>query len=63
MFPQLEEKFCNVGGEGFGAIPVKNGNGGTSVNDRIPKMNFGRREVKNWGDAEGDKIKGLEVGK
>ena len=59
----MEEEFCNVGGEGFWTIPIKNGNGGTSVNDRIPKMNFRRGEVKNGGDAEADETKGLEVGK
>ena len=61
MFSQLKEKICNVGGEGFWAIPVKDGNGGTSVNNRVPKVNFGRREIKNGGDAEGKEAKGLEV--
>ena len=61
MFSQLEEEVCNVGGKGFWAIPVKNGNGGTSVDNRVSKVNFGRGEVKNGGDAEGNKTKGLEV--
>ena len=59
----MKEEFCNVGGESFWAIPIKDCNGGASVNDRIPKMNFGRREVKDRGDAEGDETKGLEMGK
>ena len=63
MFPQLKEEICNVGGKGFWTIPVKDCNGGASVNDRVPKMNFGRREVKDRRDAKGDEAKGLEVGK
>ena len=54
MFSQLKEEICDVGGEGFWAIPVKDGDGWTSVDDRIPKMNFRRREVKNGRDAKGD---------
>ena len=61
MFSQLKEEVCNVGGDGFWAIPIKDGKGGASVNDRIPKVNFGRREVKNGGDTEGNETKGLEV--
>ena len=59
----MKEEVCNVGGKGFWTIPIKDSNGGTGVNNRIPKMNFGRREVKDRGDAEGDETKGLEVGK
>ena len=54
MFSQLEEEVCYVGGEGFWTVPIKNGNGGTGVNNRIPKMNFGRREVENRGNTEGN---------
>ena len=54
MFSQLEEKLCDVGREGFWAVPVKDSNGGASMNDRVPEMNFGRREVENGGDAEGN---------
>ena len=31
------------------------------MNDRIPKMNLGGREVENGGDAEGDEAKGLKM--
>ena len=61
MLSQLEEEIRNVGGEGFWAIPVENGNSGASVNNRVPKVNFRRREVEYGGDTEGDKIKGLKV--
>ena len=61
MFSQLEEEIGYVRREGFWAIPIKNSDGGASVNYRIPKVNFGRREVENRGDAEGDETKGLEV--
>ena len=61
MLSQLEEEIGYVRGERFWTIPIKNGNSGTGVNDRIPKMDFGRREVKNGRDAEGDEAKGLEV--
>ena len=61
MFSQLKEEVCNVGGEGFWVIPVKDGNGWTSVNDRVPKMNFRRGEVENGGDAEGYQTKGLKM--
>ena len=61
MFSQLKEEICNVGGEGFWTIPVKDYNGRTSVNDRIPKVNFGRREVEYGGDAEGNETEGLKV--
>ena len=63
MFSQLEEKVGDVGREGFGAVPVEYSDGGTGVNNRIPKMHFGGREVKDRGDAEGDEAKGLEVSK
>ena len=63
MFPQLKEEICNIGGEDFRAIPIKNSNDGASMNYRIPKMNFGRREVENWGNTECDETKGLEMGK
>ena len=46
MFSQLEEKVGNIGGKGFWAVPLKNGNSGTSVDDRIPKVNFRRGEVE-----------------
>ena len=61
MFSQLEEKVCDIGGEGFWTIPVKDGNGWASVNDRVPKMNFRGSEIKYGGDAKGDEAKGLEV--
>ena len=61
MFSQLEEEVCNVGGEGFWAIPVKDGDRWTGVNNRVPEMNFRRREIEYRGDAKGDETKGLEV--
>ena len=61
MFPQLKEEVCDVGGKGFWAIPEKNGDRGTSVNNRIPEVDFGRREIKYGGDAEGNETEGLEV--
>ena len=61
MFSQLEEEICYVGGEGFWAVPIKNSDGGASVNDRVPKMNLGRGEVKDRGDAKGNEAKGLEM--
>ena len=61
MFSQLEEEIRNVGRKGFWAVPVENGIGGTSVNYRVPKMNFGRREIKNWGNTEGYQAEGLEM--
>ena len=57
----MEEEICNVGREGFGTIPIEDSNGGTSMSDGIPKVNFGRREIKNRGDAECKETKGLEV--
>ena len=59
----MKEEICNVGGKGFWTIPIKDCNGGASVNDRIPKMHFGRGEVKDGRDAEGNEAKGLEVRK
>ena len=32
------------------------------MNDRVPKMDFGRREVEDWGDAKGNEAKGLKMG-
>ena len=61
MFSQLKEEVGNIGGEGFRTIPVKNCNGRTSVDNGIPKVNFGRGEVENGGNAEGNEAKGLEV--
>ena len=61
MFSQLEEEIGYVRREGFWAIPIKNSDDGTSVDYGVPKVNFGRREVENGGDAEGDETKGLEV--
>ena len=58
----MKEEICNVGRKDFWTIPIKDCNGGTGVNDRIPKMNFGRREIKNGRDTKGDEAKGLEVG-
>ena len=54
MFSQLEEEVGYVRWKDFWAIPIKNGDSGTGVNNGVPKMNFGRREVEDWGDAEGD---------
>ena len=61
MFTQLKKEVGYVGGEGFWAIPVEDSDGGTSVNNRIPEMDFGGREIKYWGDAKGDKAKGLKM--
>ena len=63
MLSQLGDEICYVGREGFQTIPVEDSNGGAGVNNRIPKMNFGRREIKDGGDAEGNEAKGLKVGK
>ena len=54
MLSQLKEEICNVGGKSVGAIPIKDCNGGASVNDRVPKMNFRRGEVENGGDTKGN---------
>ena len=59
----MKQKVGNVGGKVFWAIPIKDCNGGTSVDDRIPKMYFWGRKVKNGRDAEGDEAKGLEMRK
>ena len=40
MFSQLEEKICYVGRERFWTILIKYSDGGASVNNRIPKVNF-----------------------
>ena len=61
MFPQLKEKFCYVGGKGFWTIPIEDGDGGTSVGDRIPKVNLGGREVEDRRDAKGNETEGLEM--
>ena len=61
MFSQLKKKVCNVGGEGFWAVPVKDGNRWASMDNGIPKVNLRRGEVENGGDAEGNEAKGLEV--
>ena len=61
MFSQLEEEVCNVGGEGFWAIPVKNGDRQTSVNNGIPKVDFRRWEIEGGGNTEGDETKGLKM--
>ena len=63
MFSQLEEEVCYVGRKGFWTIPIKDGNGGASVNDRVTKVNFGGRKVKDRGDTESDETEGLEVRK
>ena len=52
MFSQLEKEICYVGREDFWTIPIKNGDSRASMNNRIPKVDFGGREVKDWGDAE-----------
>ena len=62
MFPQLEKEVGYVRREGLWAVPIKNSDGGTGVNNRVPKVDFGRREVENRGDAKGDKAKGLKMG-
>ena len=54
VLSQLEEEVCYVGGKRFWAIPIKNSDGGTGVDNRIPKVNFGRGEVENRRDAEGN---------
>ena len=54
MFSQLKEEVGYVRREDFGTIPVKNSDSGTSMDDGIPKLDFGRGEVKNWGNTEGD---------
>ena len=54
MFSQLKEEICYVGGKGFWAIPIKYGDSGAGVNDRIPKMNFGGWEVEYGGNTDGD---------
>ena len=61
MFSQLKKKIGNIGWEGFWAVPVKDGNRWASVDNGIPKVNFGRGEVENRGDAEGNEAKGLEM--
>ena len=61
MLSQLEEEICYVRRESFWAIPVKDSNGGTSVNNRVPKVDFGRREVKHRGDAKRYQTEGLKV--
>ena len=61
MFTQLEKEVSYVRREGFWAVPIENSDGGASVNNRIPKMDFGRREVEHWGDAKGDEAKGLKM--
>ena len=53
MLSQLEEEICYIGREGFWTIPVKDSDGGAGMNVRVPKMNFGRWEAEDWGDAEG----------
>ena len=50
----MKQKVCYIGRKGFWTVPVEDHNGGTSVNNRIPKVNFRRREVKDRGDAKGD---------
>ena len=57
----MEEEICYVGRKGFWAIPIENSDGGAGMDDGIPKVNFGRREIKDWGDTKGDQTKGLEV--
>ena len=57
----MEEEVCNVGREGFWTIPIKNGNGGISVDDGVPKVNLRRGKVENRGNTEGNEAKGLEV--
>ena len=53
MLSQLKEEISYVGRKGFWTVPVKNGDCGTSVNNGVPKMDFGGREVENWGDTKG----------
>ena len=57
----MKEKIGNVGGNSFWTIPVENGDGRTSVNNGISKVNFRRWEVEYGGDAKGDETEGLEV--
>ena len=40
---------------------MENGNSGASVDNGIPKMDFRRREIKDWRNAEGYQAKGLKV--
>ena len=54
MFSQLEEEISYVGGEGFRAILMKDSDGGAGVDNGIPKVDFGGREVKYWGYAKGN---------
>ena len=61
MFSQLKEEFGYIGGKGFWAVPVENGDGGASMNNGVPKMYFGRGEVKDRGDPEGNEAEGLEM--
>ena len=60
MFTQLEKEVGYVRREGFWAIPVEDSDSGTGVNNRIPKVNFGRREVKNGGDRSEERRVGKE---
>ena len=50
----MKEEFCYIRGEDLWAVPIKNSDSGAGVNDRIPKMNFRRREVKDGGDTKSD---------
>ena len=59
----MKKEICYVGGEGLWAIPIKYGNGGTGMNDGVSKMNFRGGEIKDWGDAKGDKAEGLKMRK
>ena len=61
MLSQLEEEVCYVRRERLWTIPIKDGNTRASVNNRIPKVNFRRREVEYGGDAEGDETEWLKV--
>ena len=61
MLSQLEEEIGYVGRKSFWAIPIENCNSRAGVNDRIPKVYFGRREVKNGGNTESDETQRLKV--
>ena len=61
MLSQLEEEIGYVRREGFWTVPVKNSDGGAGVNNGIPKVDLGRREVKDRGDTKDNKTKGLKM--
>ena len=61
MLSQLKEEVGNVGREGFWTIPVENSNGGTGVDNGIPKVNFGSGKVKDRGDTKCYQTEGLKM--